>query len=561
MSIPTPIAPFRRLMELLRPDRKEIIYIYLFAAVGGAINLSLPLGIQAIINLISGGQLATSWGVLVAFVVIGIAFTGAMQVMQLSLSEHIKQRLFARSSLEFAYRLPRIKTSELNGVYLPELVNRFFDTMTIQKGLNKVLIDVPISALQILLGLLLLAFYHPFFIAFGLFLLLLIYLILRATMQRGVETSLEESGHKYDTAYWLEELGRSNGTFKLAGDTSLPLDRTDRLAIRYIKARKAHFSVLLGQYWALVGFKVVITMALLILGGLLVINEQMNIGQFVAAEIVIILVLNAVEKVILGLESIYDVLTALEKIANVTDLELETQSGLTIPVTITEGGPMAIELRNVHFNSHWSENVVLNDISLKIAPGEKICISGPNGSGKSSLLHLIAGMLEPDGGSVLIDGNGLSSLDLQNVRSAMGDSFTQEEIFSGTVLDNIIMGRDWITLEQARSLADRTGLTEMVHDLPNGLLCELDPLGSRLPRSMIHRIILARCLAGKPRLVLYEDESLPVFDPDHKELHALLTGPDARFTLIAVSNDPRFQDSFDRVIRLENGRMIEQAQR
>ena len=550
------ITPFQRLFALLRTDRKEIIYIYLFAAVGGAITLSLPLGIQAIINLISGGQLATSWSVLVAFVVVGIAFTGAMQVMQLGLSEHIKQRLFARSSLEFAYRIPRIRTSELNGRYLPELVNRFFDTMTVQKGLNKVLIDVPISALQIFLGLLLLSFYHPFFIAFGVFLLLVLYLILRATMQRGLETSLKESSLKYDTAYWLEELGRSNGTFKLAGETALPLDRTDELAGRYIKARKQHFSVLMGQYWALVAFKVVITMALLVLGGMLVVREQMNIGQFVASEIVIILVLNAVEKVILGLESIYDVLTALEKISNVTDLPLESQEGLTIPLVIEDGGPMTVELRQLTFFSHWSGNPVLQGIDLNVAAGEKICISGPNGSGKSTLLHMVAGMLDPDSGTILIDGHGLRSLSLENMRSAMGDSFTDEEIFSGTVLDNIMLGRAWIGLEQAKETAGRTGLTAMLSDLPDGLLTVLDPLGSRLPKSLVRRIILARCLASRPRLVLYEDDVLPMDPEEHKELLDLLTGPEAEFTLIAVSNDPRFQRHFQRNIQLQNARII-----
>ena len=333
-------------------------------------------------------------------------------------------------------------------------------------------------------------------------------------------------------------------------------DRTDELAGRYIKARKQHFSVLMGQYWALVAFKVVITMALLVLGGMLVVREQMNIGQFVASEIVIILVLNAVEKVILGLESIYDVLTALEKISNVTDLPLESQEGLTIPLVIEDGGPMTVELRQLTFFSHWSGNPVLQGIDLNVAAGEKICISGPNGSGKSTLLHMVAGMLDPDSGTILIDGHGLRSLSLENMRSAMGDSFTDEEIFSGTVLDNIMLGRAWIGLEQAKETADRTGLTAMLSDLPDGLLTVLDPLGSRLPKSLVRRIILARCLASRPRLVLYEDDVLPMDPEEHKELLDLLTGPEAEFTLIAVSNDPRFQRHFQRNIQLENGRII-----
>jgi ABC-type bacteriocin/lantibiotic exporter with double-glycine peptidase domain len=551
--------PFQRLFGLLRTDRRDTFYLYLFALLRGLIMLSLPLGIQAIINLIGGGQVATSWGILIAFVTLGIFFTGVLQVLELSLSEHLKQRIFARSALEFAYRLPRVRNSALHGRYLPELTNRFFDTLTIQKGLNKVLIDVPVSALQIILGLILLSFYHPFFIGFALFLLLLLYAIFRYTGQNGLRTSLAESKYKYATAHWLEELGRSNSTFKLAGNTTLPLEKADALATGYLKARKAHFKVLLGHYWAMVGFKSVITLALLVLGGMLVITERMNIGQFVAAEIIIILLLNSVEKVILGLESIYDVLTALEKLGEVTDLPLEKQDGQPIARSSDEGGPMAVELRGIGFRSHWSGSSILNGIDLRIAPGEKVCISGPNGSGKSTLLHIVAGMVDPDEGTVLIDGQGLRSLCPKHMRSAMGDSFSQEDLFSGSVLENVIMGRPWVTEAHAREAAMKAGLMPMLADLPEGLLTVLDPLGSRLPGSLTKRIIVARCIAGRPRLVLFEDDALPIAALEQKTLLDLLTGANAPFTLIAVSNDPDFRSHCTRLLRIEDGRLIEEG--
>lgn len=551
------LRAFRRLLGLLEPERRDVMYLYLFALVRGVIMLSLPLGIQAIINLIGGGQVATSWGVLIGFVSVGIFFTGVLQVMELKVSEHLQQRIFARSALEFAYRMPRISNAATQGRYLPELVNRFFDTLTIQKGLNKVLIDVPVSALQILLGLILLAFYHPFFIGFGFFLILLIFLIFRFTGQNGLRTSILESKYKYMTAHWLEELGRSNSTFKLAGTTTLPLAKADDLATKYVKARSAHFRVLLGHYWAMVGFKTLVTLALLVLGGLLVITERMNIGQFVAAEIIIIILLGSVEKVILGFETIYDILTALEKLGEVTDIPLEKQDGLSVPASSDDAPPMAVELRNVTFNSDWSGNPILRGIDLQIAPGQKIFLTGPNGSGKSTLLHIIAGMAEPDEGTVLIDGQGIKALCPKQLRSAMGDSFSQEDIFSGTVLENIIMGRPWVTEAYVRDAAERTGLMTMLADLPEGLLTMLDPHGSRLPQSLVKRIILARCIAGKPRLVLFEDDALPNMGQDRSLLFDLLTGDQAGFTLIAVSQDPRLAERCDRKVRLEKGMLVE----
>lgn len=553
------ITPLKRFFRLLEVDRKEILYIYLYAVVGGAITLTLPLGIQAIINLISGGQIATSWGVLIAFVTIGVGFTGIMQVTQLALSEVIKQRIFARSSLEFAFRLPRIRPDSLGGRYLPELVNRFFDTMTVQKGLNKLLLDLPVSGLQIVLGLLLLALYHPFFIAFGLSLVLLLWLIFRYTGQRGLATSLIESKYKYEVAHWLEELGRSINTFKLAGETNLPMSETDRLVDKYIGARKAHFRVLMGQYSAMVVFKVVVTFGLLALGGLLVMNEQMNIGQFVAAEIVILLVINAVEKMIMSIESVYDVLTAVEKIANVTDLPLEKPDGILIPATCADSAGLRVEYRKVGFRSHWSGSYVLREIDLKVEPGEKLCIAGPPGAGKTTLLQMVCGLIAPTEGSVLVDGNALPSLQLDRVRSAIGDSLTQEEIFSGTVLDNITMGRAWVSGKDAQEAAERTGLLPMLGDLPKGLLTVLDPLGSRLPQSLVRRIILARCLAGRPRLVLYEDDAVPLDPGEQATLLGLLTAPDVPFTLIAVSNDPVLHARCQRLVHVEGGRITEDS--
>ncbi len=549
-----PITPWQRLTRLLKVDKREIGHIYLYALVGGAISLSLPLGVQAIINLISGGQMATSWGVLVAFVTVGVGFAGGLQVMQLSLAENIQQRIFARSALEFAYRLPRIRYEAAGGRYLPELVNRFFDTISVQKGLAKLLLDLPLAVLQIILCLILLAVYHPFFILFGLLLLLLLLLIFRFTGQRGLATSLEESGYKYKVAYWLEEIGRNQETFKMVGRTDLPIERTDTLVSSYVKARQAHFKVLVGQYSALVIFKVVITLGLLALGGLLVINEGMNLGQFVAAEIVILLLINAVEKIILAISSVFDVLTALEKIGQVTDLELERTGGLSV---LSTDGSKGLEVRTeaLGFQSKWNERPVLADIDLDLKAGEKVCLSGTNGSGKTTLLRLLGGGMAPTEGSVMFDGHPATSLDLEHLRSMIGDSLSDEDVFSGTVMDNIAVGRSWITESELIEACQVTGLMERLAMLPEGLLTKLDPQGARLPKSLVKRIVQARAIAGKPRMILLEDSLQDWEVHEREQLLGYLTARERSWTLLIVSNDPWVQQRCTRTLHLRNGRL------
>jgi len=549
-----PITPWQRLARLLRVDKREIGHIYLYALVGGAISLSLPLGVQAIINLISGGQIATSWGVLIAFVTVGVGFTGALQVMQLALAENIQQRLFARSALEFAYRIPRITYEAASGRYLPELVNRFFDTMTVQKGLAKLLLDIPLALLQIILSLILLAIYHPFFIAFGIFLVLLLVLIFRFTGQRGLATSLEESSYKYKVAYWLEELGRNQGTFKMVGRTQMPLERTDELVGKYVGARKAHFKILLGQYSAMVVFKVVLTLLLLAIGGVLVMNEQMNLGQFVAAEIVILLLINAVEKIILNIASVYDVVTALEKIGQVTDIELERTGGLEILSTTADTG-LEVRVKDLRYHSGWSERNVLEGLDLHLAPGEKVCLGGTTGAGKSTLLRILGGGIPAAAGSVTLDGHPMTSLDLEHVRSMIGDSLSDENVFSGSVMDNITVGRDWITEEQMIEACKVTGLFDQLAMLPHGLLTQLDPQGARLPRSLVKRIVLARGIIGRPRLLLLEDSLKDWETVQREQLLGWITDAERPWTLLIVSNDKWVQERCSRVLELRNGRL------
>lgn len=120
------LTPIQRLSRLLGGYRREIRYILLYALVAGLINLSLPLGVQAIIGLIAGGSISASWGVLVLFIIVGALMVGLLRLMQLSVMEYMQRRIFTDSAIEFAARIPRLNLELLRHEYLPELVNRFF---------------------------------------------------------------------------------------------------------------------------------------------------------------------------------------------------------------------------------------------------------------------------------------------------------------------------------------------------------------------------------------------------------------------------------------------------
>ena len=332
------LPPLKRLLRLLGTERRDIIYLYVYAIAVGIISLSLPLGTQAIVGFISGGMWFNSVVLLIALVVIGIVVAGGLQIMQISMVEIMQRRIFAKTAFEFAYRIPRIDAEALHKYYAPELINRFFDILTIQKGLPKLLIDLSTAAIQIFFSLILLSFYHPFFVFFGLLLVSILVVIFYVTGPKGLESSITESKYKYKVAYWLEELARAMSSFKVAGTTQLPIRRVNEHVNNYLTHRKIHFGVLIRQFSYIIAFKTLIVGGLLVLGTILVIDRQITLGQFVASEIIIVLILGAVEKLIVNMDTIYDMLTAVDKIGHVTDLPLESEEGITVPPTYFEQG-------------------------------------------------------------------------------------------------------------------------------------------------------------------------------------------------------------------------------
>lgn len=545
----TKLTPWNRFLGLLELEKKDIFQIFYYAIFSGIVALSLPLGIQAIINLIQGAQISTSWIVLVILVTLGVIFTGALQIMQLRIIETIQQRIFTRSSFELSYRFPKISMSELRNYYPPELANRFFDTLTIQKSLSKILIDVPTALLQIIFALILLSFYHPFFIIFGLFLLLLVYVVFKFTAKKGLETSLDESQNKYRVAHWIQEVARTVISFKLSGNTSLAVNKNDMYVAEYLKARESHFRILILQFMQMIGFKVIVTAGLLLIGGALVLNQEMNIGQFVAAEIIILLVINSVEKLILGLESFYDVLTSIEKIGQVVDKKLEDQNGERPEVI----GPLHIELNKVNYSVDNREEPILNNINIDIQPKSRILVQGESSSGKSTLLRLISGILQPTTGQIIVNNHSLKSINLNYYRSHLGMSLSEETPFIGTIRENITFGNPNISDETVYKALDNVGLSEFIKEQEHGLQTILHPEGRQMSYTTSKKIILARAIVGKPKVLILEDPLDQFSAKESTKIIKFLTDKDNPWALVVVSKNSEWKTACNQVIELEKG--------
>jgi ABC-type bacteriocin/lantibiotic exporter with double-glycine peptidase domain len=548
-------SPMKRLFKLFGTEKKDISYILIYALIIGLLSLVLPLGLQTTVELISGGVFFSSVYILIGLVILGVLTTGVLQIVQISIVEQLQRRVFVRAALEFAYRIPRVKLEALTKSYAPELVNRFFDIITIQKGLPKLLLDLSSGAIQILFGLLLLSLYHPFFVFFSLFLVSILTLMFYFTGPPGLHSSLNESKYKYKVVEWLEEIARAIKSFKLAGDTDLPARKTDLVAGNYIQYRKKHFGVLLTQFSFFVFFKVAITGGLLIMGTILVVDRQITLGQFVASEVIIILVLNAVEKIILYVDVVYDLLTAVEKVSHVTDLPLEKSGGFDLPKDHIGKG-YSISLHNLGYAYADKTTPVLKNINLEIGAGERICICGPGGSGKSTLADVIGGLLTDYSGGVAINNFSLHDLDITHLRNKVAKNISPDDLFEGTIYENITIGKATARVDEVLRITEEVRLSNYLRTLPDGLNTRIISGGKGLSSSTLHRLILSRCMAKKPELMILNDFFSGLSKADKLDLIRLVINPESKWTLLAVSSDPLVMASCDRVIVLDEGSVV-----
>ncbi len=363
---------------------------------------------------------------------------------------------------------------------------------------------------------------------------------------------------KYAVAHWLEELARTKLTFKLAGETDLPLEKVNGAVENYLEYRESHFKILIKQFSLMIGFKILVASGLLIIGSILVMEQQMNIGQFVASEVIILLILNSVEKLIQSLESIYDILTSLEKIGYVTDLDLEQSEG-HIDEGVLSKTASAMELHNVTFSYPTRPNTILEKFSLKIEKNERLLIYGKNDSGKATLFKLMTGLYSPKAGSVSINQIPFDDFDVTKIRTHIGEYYSDDVLFEGSILENITLGRKLATLEQVQWVVKNLRLENFIKNQPQGYRTIISPGGFQFPRSVTTKLLLARCIVAQPKLVLIRDSFSNLNEKDRHHIMEFLSDLKNDWTIVFFSSNLHLAKYVENVAVLGEGAILKKA--
>lgn len=541
------VSPERRFFRLLKAERQDIITLLIFSVFSGLLYLAAPLAVDSVVsNLAFGGQ---SQPYVQAIVILAIALFGALGLQavvsgfQYYISDIIQRRIFVRTAADLAYRLPRVKAEALDDVHAPELVNRFLDVVTAQKSTSLLLLDGINLVFGSLIGMLLLALYHPLMLMFVVILLALIALTMWLLGKGAVKTSIAESRVKYDVVNWFEEIAAFPFAFKGPGGYQMAGERANQLATEYLQRRSAHFRIVMRQIVALLVLSVLAAAVLLILGGWLVISQQITLGQLVASELIMGSIVTAMAKMGKKLEAWYDAMAAMDKLGHIFDLEIEREDGEQ-PAK-REGGA---EVRGCDLAFRYHEPLFAKK-TFTITPGSRAAIVGPHGSGASSLLDILFGLRQPLEGHVSIDGLDLRSWYLEALRESVM-LLRRDEIVDGSVIENLRLGRVDVGLDEIRSALERVGLLDVLLHRPEGLNLRLKVGGAPLSGNQRTRLLLARALVQRPRLLLIDELFDSLDDESFKLLETAILDPSLTWTVILATRDHDVTKRCDQIIEL-----------
>lgn len=523
-----------RLRALIHLERADLWVVMVYAVGVGALSLVSPIAVQALVNTVAFGSVLQPLFVLTLLLVAGLSCAAALKAFAAFVVEVLQQRLFVRAVADVARRLPRVDLGDARAGHGPELVNRFFDVVTVQKACATLLLDGVSVALQAAVGMLLLAFYHPMLLAFDVALLIALAAIVAIPLRAAIASSLHESTCKYEAVAWLEEIARSPALFKSEAAMCHAVTRAELLARAYLTARRAHFARLVRQLIGGLGLQVIASAALLGVGGLLVLERQLTLGQLVAAELVVTAVAASFATLGKHLEQLYDLLSALEKLGKLFDLPIEPVGG----AREFSNGPARLLLRGAPGGRD----------NLEIAAGERVLVAG-DGDDRSRLLDLCFGLRRPARGQVEIDGVDLRMADLAALRGQIA-LVRPGDLFHATILDNLRLGAPQVSLTALRVALSLVDLGDAIAALPAGLDTRLLPTGAPLSGVQARRLVLARALAAQPRLLLVDGilDGLTLPADKHEALLEYIFAAEAPWTVLVVSDDPRVQARCRRVV-------------
>lgn len=554
-----PISPNNQsfldiILGVFRNYRREILQIYGLGLLYAILSFIFPVSVQLLINFIQGAYYSVSLYMIISLATIALIFAAVLQIHQFRIIEYIEQKLFHRYSFEFVRKFPLLDYISVMYKIPRDMANRFFDMVSIQKSVQKILIDFSFTSIQIVLGFIILIFYHPVFLGLLLIISLILYIAFKLTFYQGLDLGLRYSKYKYDISFWIEEVSEDFIAYKLAGRTDHHFKTLDELMNRYLKMKNGYYDILEQQYIVFNTIKIISILFFLIAGSVLVIEQKMNLGEFVASEIIISLLISSFDKVIILMRTIYELIVSYHKINEVlAEKEEDISSTLNIVENFDEG--IEINFRNVTVKDQENK-IILDDIDLHIKSNEKILIVGDDFNAKAAFLRLCTTLIRPSEGEIYFNRKPLISYNIQNLRYHIGSFLNHDYLFKGKIIDNITLGRPNTDLNFILHMADKIDCISTINRLPKGFDTEILSHGVNFSDTMVNKLLFLRAVCIQPKLLVFENLLYNNQDDDIETFLNIITdSANYHWTLICSSKNSKYKKYFDRVVYFKDGKI------
>jgi ABC-type bacteriocin/lantibiotic exporter with double-glycine peptidase domain len=525
--------------------------IILYALAVGLCSLAIPVGVQSVVNSVTFGVVLQPLVVITCLVGGVLLFSGVLRILQLVVVEILQRRLVVRLSLALAERIPHVAFEQFRNKYGPEYVLRFLETFSAQKNVSALLLDGIALFFQVSVGLVLVSFYHPFFLAFAIVLTMCLAFLVTPLGVGAVRTSIRASDAKYNIATWLQDLARVPILFKSDRGDAFALERADQLIGSYLTWRAHHFRILLRQIIGSVTLQVLANTLLLGLGGWLVIKQQLTLGQLVAAELIIGVILTGVAKLGRYLDKFYELCASVAKLDALFDVPYEKESGSFFSPS---GEPASLKVSNLVVAHDSNIEPILSGLSLTIEAGEKVAICGLNGTGKSSLANCIYRITSPKSGRIEIDGHDVREVHPLELRSEIA-LVRGIELFHGTIEENLTLSHGELPSGKVRDALTMAGILEDIYALPDGLQTILQGQAEPLSRGQAARLVIARAILMEPRLMILDGILDGIDESTVSGLLQELTGARAPWSLLVLTHEENVARHFSTSYNLRGGKL------
>jgi ABC-type bacteriocin/lantibiotic exporter with double-glycine peptidase domain len=532
----------------MKAEKRIMYLIFSYALAVAFFSLIIPLTVQELVSTFSYAVQPVMIWTLTGIMLTVLLFVGLFKTFHFYAIDVIQRRVFARITVAMVEQLPRNRFKASQN----QIANYFMETVFMQRALSTLLFDLINVVVGGTVGMLLLMVYHPYFLMYNVILMVGFAITFFVLSRGALRTTLDMSHAKYDTFRWVQEVAQNSLQFKATDSRPFILKKTNDLVNHYVDCRKARFRVLVRQYIGSVGGQAFAQAGALGIAAYLMSIGQLTLGQLVAVQAVVGALVINFDTLIKNMGFVYYFFTALTHLDTVFQQEqdyVSVESPVGMPKHLTQG--VRVTCKGVSL-IHGGASV-FDGFNLDVAPGEKLGIYAKTTGAKTSLARVLGGLETPTNGVVQYNGVDLRYMDpngLNQVRSVMLDS--QLTLVEGTIEENIVMGRSYVTYDDLNWALRFTELEEDIEALPRGVKSDVSSLGESLSPTHIVQILLARAILGRPQVLIF-DGLIHALEPSLRErVLRRLCSKDEAWSVIFVSTDPNLTDHADRRIMLHH---------